>query len=473
MIEKLPGSMHFIGIAGIGMSGVAQAAASLGVRVTGSDRAISAPENSRILDSLRAQGIVLYNQDGSVYHDYQPDVLVYSTAIEEDNPDYREGVHRLHRSEAVTLLVEAMRGTKLHAVAGTCGKTTVSGWLTEALSHLGADPVSLCGGLMNAFSDGKYCGNFRAGQGDSFVLEADESDKSLLNYTPDSAILLNIGEDHYERSEVADVFARFLDRVNGPCVVEDKAFFEIGADRLRGKNIVLISGDPSSPDKIFGFPVYKLSSICTSTCGFRCQFADHGEEFSLPVPGVHSAVNALAVYALLVSLGYGKAESLKAVQGFSGVWRRFDYAGEMQSGVKVYDDYAHNPDKICSAIRTAQTVAQGAVHVVFQPHGFKPLRMMREELFEVLERTLRTGDTFGFLPVFYAGGTTSFEPKSEDVVSGYNEQGENGHSYRYYSDRDEAEKMLKNTIKGGDLVLILGARDNSLSIWAKKIGFSA
>lgn len=470
---KKPESLHFVGIAGIGMSGVAQAAASLGIRVTGSDRAIHTPENRKICDSLRKQGIVLYEQDGSVYRDYMPEMLVFSTAVEEGNPDFRPEVARLHRSEAVTMLVELMKGKKLHAVAGTCGKTTVSGWLTAALSHLSADPVSLCGGLMNEFSDEIYCGNFRNGCGDAFVLEADESDKSLLNYTPDSAILLNIGEDHYSREEVAEVFSTFLHKVKGPCVIEDRAFLEIGAERLRGCQIILVSSDPSAPSEIAGYPVRKLKNSRTGQGGFYCTFDCIGEEFLLPVPGVHSAINALAVFALLAATGYEEFAAYRAVQQFSGVWRRFDQCGTLKSGACIFDDYAHNPDKIRSAVLTAQIVAgEGKVHAVFQPHGFKPMRMMREELFQILEEVLRPGDTFSFLPVFYAGGTAAFSPTSEEVAADYNSRTKRAEKYGYYATRAEAAEALNASADENALLLIMGARDNSLSLWAKELGGS-
>ena len=469
----MPKSLHFVGIAGIGMSGVAQAAASLGIRVTGSDRAIHAPENNKILDSLRKQGIVLYEQDGSVYKDYTPEMLVFSTAVEEGNPDFRADVARLHRSEAVTMLVEGMKNKKLHAVAGTCGKTTVSGWLTAALSHLSADPVSLCGGLMNDFCDEIYCGNFRDGSGDAFVLEADESDKSLLNYTPDSAILLNIGEDHYSREEVAEVFATFLKKVKGPCVIEDRAFLEIGAERLEGCQIYLVSSDPAAPAEISGYPVRKLQDVSIKRGGFFCTFSGIGEEFQLPVPGVHSAINALAVFTLLIALGYDEQVAFHAIQKFSGVWRRFDSCGMLSTGAKIFDDYAHNPDKIRSAVLTAQAIAgDGHVHVLFQPHGFKPMRMMREELFTILEETLRPGDDFSFLPVFYAGGTTSFSPTSEEVVADYNTRTKREEKYGYYAARPDAKIALEKRSCNEDLILILGARDNSLSLWAKELGGS-
>ena len=468
--DGLPGSMHFVGIAGIGMSGVAQAAASRGIRVTGSDRALHSAENERILSSLRKQGIRLFEQDGSVYRSGEPlpEALVYSTAVEEDNPDFLQaprGIRRLHRSEAITLLACNTPGERICAVAGTSGKTTVTAWLTESLYRLGADPGSLCGGLMNHFSDHDLCGNFLPGKG-PFVLEADESDKSLLNYTPDSALVLNIGTDHYSREELADVFRRFLLSAKGPAVVGDRAFLEMGPSHFRGRDVTLFSADPG-PDSLDGFPVRRLTSRRAARDGYFCSFAG-AEEFRLPSPGLHSALNALAVHTMLTAMGYDSGRALDALKRFSGVWRRFDFAGYLPSGAPVYDDYAHNVEKIRSCLAAAKPMAAGRIYAVFQPHGFRPLGFMREELFAMLEETLGPGDEFLFLPVFYAGGTASFTPTSDEVAASFAARSSHPERYRCVTDRSEAEARLASAGRE-DLVLIMGARDNSLSLWAKKI----
>ena len=469
-VKELPRSMHFVGIAGIGMSGVAQAAAAQGVRVTGSDRALHSAENERILSSLRKQGIRLFEQDGSVWHEGEacPESLVYSTAIEEDNPDFLQapkGTPRLHRSEAITLLAGHTTGGRICAVAGTSGKTTVSSWLTESLYRLGADPGALCGGLMNYFSKGDLCGNFLPGKG-PFVLEADESDKSLLNYTPDSALVLNIGTDHYSREELADVFRRFLLSAAGPVVAGDQAFLEMGPEHFRGRNVTLFSAEPG-PDSLEGFPVRRLTSRRASRTGYYCSFAG-SEEFLLPAPGLHSALNALAVHTMLTAMGYDSGEALSALRCFSGVWRRFDFAGRLASGAPVYDDYAHNVEKIRSCLTAAKPMAAGRILAVFQPHGFRPLGFMREELFAMLEETLGPEDEFLFLPVYYAGGTSSFTPTSDEVAESFAKRTAHPGRYRSAADRSEAETRLSSAGKD-DLVLIMGARDNSLSLWAKKI----
>jgi UDP-N-acetylmuramate--alanine ligase len=189
------------------------------------------------------------------------------------------------------------------------------------------------------------------------------------------------------------------------------------------------------------------------------------------MPGRHNALNALAVHTVLTSRGYDSTEALKAVSEFSGVARRFDRAGVMANGAQVIDDYAHNVEKLASCIRAAQELApEGRVVTVFQPHGFAPLRFMREPLANALPSLLRPGDEFIFLPVYYAGGTASFSPTSEEVAVTCREApGANPGAIRCFSDRTACADHLKSAAKSGDVVIIAGARDESLSIWAKSL----
>ncbi len=468
-MDRLPGSLHFVGVGGIGMSGLAQMALSLGSRVSGSDRALEAPENARIIDSLRAQGVRLFPQDGSVYESFRPDAIVYSTAIEEDNPDFAkapEGVRRMHRSEALALAMASLGGSGAIAVTGSCGKTSVSAWLAEALENAGKSPTLLSGGLANRFAKDGLAGNFRRGSGSLCVLEADESDKSLLNYSSDYAAVLNIGIDHYSKEELARVFREFLSKVSKGALIERDAFEAIGPESLQGIDVTVFSLDPSASSSFHGRRLLKLDSYRTSGGKALASF-DGQPEFELPAPGIHNAANALAVYSMLRLLGLDRPSARDATMSFSGVWRRFERAGRTLLGAPVYDDYAHNVEKIVSCIEAAREVcgSGGGVKALFQPHGFGPWGFMREELYPALERILRPNDLFGVLPVFYAGGTSSFKPSSQEVVDGYLAKGGSG-LYKAFASREEAEAYVDASAKEGDVVLVMGARDNSLSNWA-------
>ncbi len=457
MMKKL----HFVGAGGIGMSALAQMASSLGIETTGSDRAAGAPENKRIFQALEAQGVKIFPQDGSVYAGGNaPDAIVYSTAIEEDNPDFAKapsGTRRLHRSAAMEILIRQVKAENVIAISGTCGKTSVTALLGETLWRLGADPGMLCGGLVNAFASEALAGNYRAGHGKCFVIEADESDKSLLNYTADTALVLNIGTDHYSREELREVFRKFVNNTTSNIVLSEDVKAEIfgcdSAAELAGKNIAVFGALDS----------YEVRNG-TAYCAFAGERA-----IALRCPGEHNALNAYAVYETLKLLGFEPAAILDALENFSGVWRRFDIAGKTESGAAVYDDYAHNVEKLLSCYHSACAVADGRVFLVFQPHGYGPFGFMREELFAALEANLRPGDVFAFLPVYYAGGTSSFKPKSEEVAADFRRRSEKAERYPDFTDRTEAEAYLRKNAEAGDVIVVAGARDNSLSDWAAQI----
>ena len=467
-MEELPRSLHFIGVGGIGMSARAQMAACLGCETSGSDRALLSPENRRIMDSLRSKGVRLYAQDGSRFGEGEelPEALVCSTAIEKDNPDLRNapaGIPRLHRSEALRLLVQRC-AAPVFAVTGSCGKTTVSAWLAESLDHLGVSVSLLSGGLAKHFIRDGFAGNYAPGK-DLCVLEADESDKSLLNYTADHAMILNIGTDHYSKEELAEVFRRFLLQTRISAVLEDRVLDAVGTECVKHLRIALFSTDPSSPAVRDGYPVFRVTGYRSGRDGVRAQI--NGREVRLPQPGLHNAANAAAVLAGLSLLGMDPEKARSAVEGFSGVWRRFDFAGRTAGGAAVYDDYAHNVEKICSCVEAVHEVCPGRVVFLFQPHGYGPFGFMRPELYPALEKVLGKEDVFAFLPVYYAGGTTSFQPRSEEVAAEYSERHPGGR-YRCFSNRSEAAEFLKN-LGEADGVVVMGARDNSLSDWAGEL----
>ena len=215
--------------------------------------------------------------------------------------------------------------------------------------------------------------------------------------------------------------------------------------------------------------MYHLASYRSGPEGATAGFRHAPRPVQLRGPGRHQAVNALAIYAELLELGMDKEAALTALENFHGVWRRFDPAGVSRNGVRFYDDYAHNAEKIISCLKAGQELTGGSGRVIalFQPHGFAPLGFMREELFQQLEKNLRPDDIFGLLPVYYAGGTASFKPQSSEVAEDWKKRGTC--HYEYLSDRPAALQLVRAAGKKGDIVLIMGARDNSLSSWAKEL----
>ncbi len=502
--------LHFIGIGGIGMSGLAAMCADNGYLVTGSDRGADRPENRRIIDALKLQGIKIYPQDGSGIRASRPDFLVYSTAIEEDNPDFiaGEGIPRLHRSELLERVIrEADFGCTV-AVTGSCGKSTVTAYLAETLTNLGADPCCLDGALIKRFRGGRFAGNYRPGSGKYFVYEADESDKSLVRYSPDYAIILNMGTDHYDKAELARVFAEFLGHVRKGAVLE-RGVYEAVKERLPEKLGVRIIDAEPRPDSRYAVLDYRIATRAEAIyChGRRARIAPTGDraaldaegatnllsiyglraeecriesrtplaEFTggrrlaLPQGGFHTAMNALAIDALLEMIGFDGEEVLDALERFDGVWRRNDFAGTTPSGALVYDDYAHNPEKILACLRAMRELTSGDLYAVFQPHGFKPFDFMRDELYRDLEGELRARDRFILLPPYYAGGTTSFKPTAEEVCREWRAASRRPERFMTFPDRETLTDFLLLSTRPGDLIVIMGARDNSLSDYAASL----
>jgi UDP-N-acetylmuramate--alanine ligase len=442
--------IHFVGVGGIGMSALAQLFNACGCEVSGSDRGAECPANQAIIAPLKAQGIKIYPQDGSFAKEFKPDFLIYSTAVEEGNPDFiaAPDVPRLHRAEALAEAIALNKDKVSIAVTGSCGKTTVTAWLAEALYNLGADPSYLNGGLLNTFRKPDCAGNYQHGQGKYFVFEADESDKSLLVYQADYAIILNMGTDHYSKEELIEVFSTFAANTKKGLVLKQEVYELIKSRLPRNLPVAIFDKEISDYETVNGSARIKIKDTLVN----------------LPVFGKHNALNAAAVLSMLEELGFDRNPAKKAVENFNGVWRRFDLAGKNKNETAVYDDYAHNPEKIASCIRAAKEMTKGRIFAVFQPHGFKPFNFMRDALLEELEKTLGPDDEFILLPPFYAGGTSSFKPSSEEVAASYQKLGSK--KYSCSKDRTELSTYLDKNTSKDDIILIMGARDNSLSDYA-------
>ena len=449
--------IHFVGIGGIGMSGLAAMCCNLGYEVTGSDRGADKAENQRILGALRNQGIVIYPQDGSFVKDGLPEKIVYSTAIEDDNPDFLAApdVERVHRAAFLEQMIKETNVENSIAVTGSCGKSTVSSYLAEALLSLGEKPYCITGALANNFATPSLAGNFYPGDGKFLVFEADESDKSLLSYSPDYALILNIGCDHYDKEELARVFGSFLQQVKKGAILSSDVYNQV-KDFIPKSLPVAVFGEE---DKLN----YRLVSYELPTATFNVG------SVTLPQSGKHTALNALAIFAMLEMLKFDKISSLKAIENFGGIWRRNDYAGKTASGALVYDDYAHNPEKIISCLSGMKELITGRVIAIFQPHGYGPWGFMEEELGKALDEFLSEKDVFVVMEPYYAGGTSSFKPSAKEVVDKWQSLYKNKERFMLGSSRDVVAKFVKNYATANDIVVIMGARDNSLSTYAKSL----
>ena len=455
-------SFHFIGVGGIGMSALAAGAAACGFRVTGSDRGADQVENQPLMNALKSQGISVYPQDGSRFAgDDLPDAVVYSTAIEEDNPDFLASgtLPRWHRSEFLRYLLEKF-GKLSIAVTGSCGKSSVTAYITEVLERLGSDPVMISGALSKRFRTPDNAGNFRSGKGKYLVFEADESDKSLLAYGADYAVILNIGTDHYDREELARVFGGFLRNIRCGAVISRQVAEALKYDFPADLPVAVFDGEPGGGT----LPECTLAGYRPGNPAVAV-FGD-GVSVELPAAGRHVALNALAIRTLCRMLGFDGDRVLPELARFDGVWRRNDFAGKTASGALVFDDYAHNPEKIISCLQGMRETAPGRLFAVFQPHGYKPFGFMEQSLFELLEDFLKPDDRFILLEPFYAGGTSSFSPHAVDVCSKWRSVSKDPERFAVMPDRDMLKKLLLDVPSAGDVIVIMGARDNSLSLFA-------
>ncbi|MCX7008226.1 MAG: Mur ligase domain-containing protein [Kiritimatiellaeota bacterium] len=424
------GHFHLAGIAGVGMSALAQALINAGHSVTGSDRFLDqGRENLGVLETLRRAGAKLFPQDGSGVT-AQTTAVVISTAIEADNPDLtaaqKFGVPVRHRSE---LLAELVAGKKLLAIAGTAGKTTTTALVGHLLVELGADPSVVNGGVVLGWQRPDALGSARKGRDDLWVLETDESDRSLLRFAPDWAIITNISKDHFELNEVVALFRKFAGQVKtgiicGPGV----------AELIRGHTTAILH----SPSALNHYP-------CS-------------------LPGRHNAENVALAAALCEQLGYAPEKIRVALTNFRGIHRRLEKAGERE-GITVFDDYAHNPAKIAAACAAVQP-ERGRLFAVWRPHGFGPLKLMLGELTDALAGVLRPQDHVLLLPVFYAGGTTSSALNSDALVDALVARGV---AAQLAPDYATLEARLRAVLRPGDVVLVMGARDPDLPLFARRL----
>ena len=442
------GRLHFVGVGGSGMSALAQFCAQKGSPVSGSDRGFDRGERPEAQALLRASGISISPQNGEAVSQ-GCSALVCSTAVEDTVPDViaarAAGVPVLHRSELLAHLVAAHRTV---AVTGTSGKSTTTALVFELLRGAGRDPSVITGGDLRLLQAGGTWGNAHVGHSDLLVIEADESDGSLVRYAPAVGVVLNLQRDHKELDVVEGFYRTFLGQCREGAVLgeaENLAAYREGR---------IVAG--------FG-PAATLRAEGLELLPGRSRFTVEGVAFELPLPGRHNVEDALAALGACRLLGVPLADLAGPLAAFQGVGRRFQLMGEVR-GVRVVDDYAHNPAKVEAALRAAQSQA-ARVLAIFQPHGFGPLAFMREELVQVLKATLRAEDRLWFLPVYYPGGTVNRVVESEDVVADLQALGVPARLVT----REALPQEVAAEAEPGDLLLLMGARDPSLPALAGQV----
>ncbi|MBU1910434.1 MAG: UDP-N-acetylmuramate--alanine ligase [Verrucomicrobia bacterium] len=438
---------HLVGVAGVGMSALAQALLAQGCRVSGSDRFLDQGSELEVLDRLRAAGIRLMLQDGSGVLADTSGVIV-STAIEPGNPDLEaarsRGVPVIHRAEMLARLV---RGRRLIAVTGTSGKTTVTGLIGWLLEQCGQWPTVVNGGAVLNWKTPQAPGNFRAGRDALWVIEADESDRSLLHFEPEWEIITNISRDHFDLRETLGLFRTFSHKARAGVVCG------------RGVAEALLA-DPEGEAQ--GRLIEERLEY-EERAG-RPGFVSEGTFFPSPLPGLHNVENAWLAVVLCRQLGLDPAALREALSSFRGIERRLERVGE-SGGVTIVDDYAHNPAKIVAAWRT-MVQTHGRILGVWRPHGFGPLAAMLSDLEASLADVMRPQDLLFLLPVFYAGGTARPTVSSGDLAARLQRAGKSARVVESYS---ALEGELRAVARDGDALLVMGARDPGLPRFARRM----
>lgn len=441
------GRVHFVGIGGAGMSGIARIMAARGMAVSGSDA-----KTSDIVSGLRALGV-----DVHIGHDAKhvdgADTVVVSSAIRDTNPELvaarAAGIRVIPRASA---LAAVMAGRRAVAVAGTHGKTTTTSMITVALQHCGADPSFAIGGSLNESG-----ANAHDGSGEVFVAEADESDRSFLAYDPEISVVTNIEADHLDNYGTEDAyvaaFDAFADRVSGLLVVcaDDPGSRALG-ERAAARGIdVRTYGESGDAD-------VRLVDLDLSGSGAAFELVVRGRRqgrIRLRLPGRHNALNAAAAFAVGDGLGYPAGLLIEGLAGFTGTRRRFEFKGVV-GGVRVYDDYAHHPTEVAAILSAAAPVADpGRLIAVFQPHLFSRTRLFAAEF----GAALGSADEVVVMDVYAAredpepgvsgAMVAAAVPLPPDQV-------------RYERSWSAVPALVASIVRAGDLVLTIGAGDVTL-----------
>jgi len=437
--------IHFIGIGGSGMSGLARIALSDGIHVTGSDS-----KSSSVLTALQALGATVYSHHAAE-NVADADVVIYSTAISAANPEMSYAVERsipiLTRAQALALL---MNGSKSIAVAGTHGKTTTSSMLTVALQACGSDPSFAIGGTITASGS-----NAHRGTGEYFVAEADESDGSFVEYKPLAAIVTNIEHDHVDffhtPEEVTEVFAKFASTISAD------GFLIYCADDSGSKNL----GEAPHPFTTVSYGEsegsdLRIDQITLLPMGSRARILWHGRAvgtLELQVPGHHNILNAAACIAMGLSLGEPIHQLLAGLHSFRGAGRRFELVAT-EHGIRVIDDYGHHPTEISVTLAAARRYAgEGRVLVIFQPHRYSRTQAFLDDFAISLDKA----DDVTLLEI-YAASEKPIPGISAELIA---EKMQRGHFIPNFALAAERIIELANP---GDVIITLGAGDvNSLA----------
>ena len=445
-------NVFFIGVAGVGMSAIAQYLKGIGKEVSGSDRYFHPEEYNKTKEQLESEGINCFLQDGSGITS-NTDLIVVSSAIEDTVYEVQKAkelnIPIIKRSELLSIIAKSK---KTIAVAGTSGKSTTSAMLYQILLDANIEPSIISGaGLTSIIKKGKI-GNAAVGKGEWLIIEADESDGSVVQYEPEIGLLLNNDKDHQEIDELIELFTIFKSNT--------KSLFIVNQSNILAKSLSANSRhDFGFENSEAGYSAEKFAQD-----GLSLTFEIQNEKFQMNSLGRHSVENATAAIAVAHQIGIDLKTCAESLAKYEGIYRRHQILGK-KNGVWVIDDYAHNPAKCAASIKACQPLAEKVI-AWFQPHGYKPTRFLKDDFIQEIADSLRPQDEIWMSEIFYAGGTAVKDISANDLIEGIKAKGKVAH---FVEDRNDLLEKLKPELQEGTVLLLMGARDPSLEEFCKNL----
>ncbi len=449
----------FCGIGGSGMLPLAMIVQARGNRIGGSDRSRDQGRTPEKFAWLEAHGVALHPQDGSGVTRFSQTVVA-TGAIEATVPDigaaHRVGARIVTRPELLSQLFNAAPVSI--GVAGTSGKSTITGMIAWILHRAGRAPTVMNGAVMKNFADADHpFASALIGGPDLFVSEVDESDGSIAHYDPTVAVVSNISLDHKSMEELRDLFGGFTGRATTAVLNLDNPETQALAQSLRADRVVTFAlGEESAT-----LNAHDLDPLPAGIRFTLTELRGGPLPVVLNVPGAHNVANALAALGAVRAVGVPLADAVAALESFAGIRRRMEVVGTA-NGVTVIDDFAHNPDKIAATLKTLHAF-EGRLLILFQPHGFGPLRLMQQEFIDGFAGLMRTDDVLLMPEPVYFGGTTDRSVGSEDIAAGI--RAANRHAEALQT-REACGDRLIDLARPGDRIVVMGARDDTLSVFA-------
>ncbi len=437
--------IHFAGIGGISMSGLAEILLNKGYKITGSDS-----RESETTERLNNSGITIYIGHSAENISEDTDLLVYTAALSEDNEEIQEarrrGIKVIDRAELLGLMMKSY--TYPISIAGTHGKTTTSSMLTEVLLDAQKDPTVTIGGILNSIN-----GNFRIGSKEYFVAESCEYCDSFLKFNPFSGIILNIERDHTDYFKTMEQMYNSFNSFAK--IIPDNGFIVINSEIPEIEKVIkdvkckiITFGNRADsiwqPDNI----VFDSTGCASYNVLYRNTFIG---KVTLSVPGMHNVLNSLSVFALSYEHGISTENIINGLANFKGTHRRFEYKGSFNE-VKIIDDYAHHPTEIKSTLQAAKSNDINSLWCVFQPHTYSRTKSLLNEFSEAFDYA----DNIIILDIYAAREKDNGEIHSKDLVEKLIKRGRNA---QYINSFDNAVKYLSTACKPNDMLITMGAGD--------------